>query len=194
MPPGQSRLLHPDAQVSTSASVGRRSPRSTNHINRPNRPHTPRCPSIDRRRPPHHSSSCSSSLTYFSFQSITDPPQLKKALRNYLTGGDATRYDQLPKVGLREGGSIDLCVGGGKNWGAWVRRSIRLWPIRLALDWLAGRPHMHQPFTTRHDTTGSNGCQGVVMVGVTHSNLVVSMPDIRLDLHSTVSAAAAASR
>jgi hypothetical protein len=28
--------------------------------------------------------------------------------------------------------------------------------------------------------------QGVVMVGVTHSNLVVSMPDIRLDLHTTV--------
>lgn len=27
---------------------------------------------------------------------------------------------------------------------------------------------------------------GVVMVGVTHSNLKVSMPDIRLDLHTTV--------
>jgi len=29
--------------------------------------------------------------------------------------------------------------------------------------------------------------QGVVMVGVTHSNLTMSMPDIRLDLHMTVS-------
>jgi hypothetical protein len=30
--------------------------------------------------------------------------------------------------------------------------------------------------------------QGVVMVGVTHSNLNASYPDIRLDLHTTVSA------
>lgn len=29
--------------------------------------------------------------------------------------------------------------------------------------------------------------QGVVMIGVTHSNLTMAMPDIRLDLHTTVS-------
>ena len=48
-----------------------------------------------------------------------------QALRDWVTGGDATRYDNLPR--------------------------------------------------------------GVVLVGVTHSNLKTSMPDIRLDLHITVS-------
>jgi hypothetical protein len=42
-------------------------------------------------------------------------------------------------------------------------------------------PFYLTPIHTRHKQT-----QGVVMVGVTHSNLGMSMPDIRLDLHTTV--------
>lgn len=54
---------------------------------------------------------------------------------------------------------------------------------QLHQDAQALRDYITAADTTRYDLLP----HGVVMVGVTHSNLTMAMPDIRLDLHTTVS-------
>lgn len=54
---------------------------------------------------------------------------------------------------------------------------------RLHPDAMALRDYILAGDKTRYDLLP----QGVVMIGVTHSNLTMAMPDIRLDLHTTVS-------
>lgn len=100
------------------------------------------------------------------------PKHTTQALRDYLTAGDKTRYDQLPDVRL----SLYVCV-----------HVLHVLYVSLGDRSILNHASIPTPALNPHTRLFKhNRHQGVVMVGVTHSNLTMSMPDIRLDLHTTV--------